>query len=69
VNKVEKALIHGLFIHLHHNIDKAIDFGIFKQLNEKVSGTWPGLLLVGPDANDDAGVIKLPGEDTCSQTV
>ena len=64
MNKVEKALMHGLFIHLHHNIDKAIDFGVFKQLNERVSQTWPGLLLVGPDANDDAGVVKIPGENT-----
>ena len=64
MNKVEKALMHGLFIHLHHNIDKAIDFGVFKRLNEKVGNTWPGLLLVGPDANDDAGVIRIPGGDT-----
>jgi len=64
MNKVEKALMHGLFVHLHHNIDKAIDFGKFKQLNEKVAKTWPGHLLVGPDANDDAGVIKIPGGDT-----
>ena len=62
MNKVEKVLMHGLFVHLHHNIDKAIDFGIFKQLNEKVGQSWPGLLLVGPDANDDAGVIRMPGE-------
>ncbi|MCL2694477.1 MAG: AIR synthase related protein, partial [Oscillospiraceae bacterium] len=64
MNKVEKALIHGLFVHLHHNTDKAIDFGAFKKMNEKVAQAWPGLLLVGPDANDDAGVIKLPGTDT-----
>ena len=64
MNKVEKALIHGLFIHLHHNIDKAIDFDVFKQLNDKVANTWPALLLVGPDANDDAGVIRIPGEET-----
>ena len=64
MNKVEKALMHGLFIHLHHNIDKAIDFGVFKRLNENVAKTWPGLLLVGPDANDDAGVVRIPGEDT-----
>jgi len=64
MNKIEKALMHGLFVHLHHNIDKAIDFGIFKQLNEKVAKVWPDLLLVGPDANDDAGVIRLPGENT-----
>lgn len=64
MNKVEKALMHGLFVHLHHNIDKAIDFGVFKKLNEKVSEKWPGVLLVGPDANDDAGVVKIPGEGT-----
>jgi phosphoribosylformylglycinamidine synthase len=61
MNKVEKALIHGLFVHLHHNIDKAIDFGQFKKLNEKVAKFWPtGSLAVGPDANDDAGVVKIP---------
>ena len=64
MNQIEKALMHGLFIHLHHNIDKAIDFGSFKLLNEKVGAAWPNLMLVGPDANDDAGVIKLQGEDT-----
>ena len=36
MNKVEKALMHALFVHLHHNIDKAIDFGVFKKLNEQV---------------------------------
>ncbi len=60
MNKVEKALMHGLFVHLHHNIDKAIDFGAFKKLNDKVNDTWPGALLVGPEANDDAGVVKMP---------
>jgi len=64
MNKVERALMHGLFLHLHHNTDKAIDFGAFKQLNDKVSRTWPDLMLVGPDANDDAGVVRIPGEST-----
>ena len=63
MNTVERALMHALFIHLHHNIDQAIDFGAFKRLNEKVSETWPGALLVGPDANDDAAVIRIPGSD------
>ncbi|MDD3890453.1 MAG: AIR synthase related protein, partial [Syntrophomonadaceae bacterium] len=63
MNKVEKALIHALFVHLHHNTDKAIDFGLFKQLNEKIDQTWPGALLVGPDANDDAAVVKIPDTD------
>ncbi|MGI5912585.1 MAG: AIR synthase-related protein [Syntrophomonadaceae bacterium] len=63
MNKVERALIHALFVHLHHNTDKAIDFGLFKQLNQKVEKIWPGALLVGPDANDDAAVFKIPGTD------
>ncbi len=61
MNRIEQALIHALFVHLHHNADKAIDFGMFKRLNQKVDETWPGALLVGPDANDDAAVVKLPG--------
>ena len=64
MRNIEKALMHGLFVHLHHNIDKAIDFSSFKQLNEKVGKVWPNLMQIGPDANDDAGVIKLPGADT-----
>ena len=64
MRKIEKALMHGLFVHLHHNIDKAVDFKSFKQLNEKVGNAWPGLMQIGPDANDDAGVIKLPDADT-----
>jgi len=63
LNEVEKALMHGLFIHLHHNIEKAIDFGEFKKLNQKVDSTWPGALLVGPDANDDAAVVQIPGTE------
>ena len=60
---IEKALMHGLFIHLHHNIDKAIDFGVFKQLNDIVGKSSPGSLLIGPDANDDAAVFRMPGDD------
>ena len=63
MNTIEKALMHGLFIHLHHNIDKAIDFGVFKQLNEAVAKVSPGSLLIGPDANDDAAVFRMPGDD------
>jgi len=62
INKVEQALLHALFIHLHHNIDQAVDFGVFKDLNQKVSQTFPGALLVGPDANDDAAVFNVAGE-------
>jgi phosphoribosylformylglycinamidine synthase subunit PurL len=61
MNRIEKALMHALFVHLHHNIDKAIDFGVFKELNEQVGKAWPGSLLVGPDANDDAAVFNMPG--------
>ena len=63
MNKVEKALTHALFVHLHHNTDKAIDFALFKQLNQKVDKIWPGALLVGPEANDDAAVFKIPDSD------
>jgi len=63
MNKIEKILMHALFVHLHHNIDKAIDFKSFKQLNDKVSRMWPDILLVGPDDNDDAGVIRMPGSE------
>ncbi len=63
MNTIEKALMHGLFVHLHHNIDKAIDFGVFKELNEIVAKTSPGSLLIGPEANDDAAVFQMPGDD------
>ncbi len=63
MNTVEKALMHGLFIHLHHNIDKAIDFGVFKKLNDAVGKVSPGSLLIGPDANDDAAVFKMPDDE------
>ncbi len=60
MNTVEKALMHGLFVHLHHNIDQAIDFGQLEELNKKVSKMWPGALLVGPHDNDDAAVFEFP---------
>ena len=63
MNRVEKALMHALFVHLHHNIDQAIDFEAFKELNQEISKTWPEALQVGPDANDDAAVVKIPGEE------
>jgi phosphoribosylformylglycinamidine (FGAM) synthase-like enzyme len=63
LNTVERALMHGLFKHLHHNIDKAIDFSVFKELNDFVAQASPGTLLIGPDANDDAAVFKMPGDD------
>lgn len=61
MNTIEKALMHGLFVHLHHNIDKVIDFKGFQELNKHVSKAWPGALLIGPEANDDAAVFQLPG--------
>lgn len=61
MNTIERALMHGLFVHLHHNIDKAIDFGALKELNEMVNRAWPGALIVGPEANDDAAVFQMPG--------
>jgi len=53
--------MHGLFVHLHHNIDKAIDFKGFQELNRRVDKVWPGALAIGPEANDDAAVFQVPG--------
>ncbi len=63
MNRLERALMHALFVHLHHNIDRVIDFGVFADLNDKVEETWPGSILVGPDANDDAAVFRIPGDE------
>jgi len=63
MNKIEKALMHALFVHLHHNIDQAIDFGKLKKLNDRINEKSPGIIVIGPDANDDAGVVKIPGTD------
>lgn len=63
MNTIERALTHGLFVHLHHNIDKVIDFKSFQELNRKVEKVWPGALLIGPEKNDDAAVGHIPGMD------
>ena len=61
MNTIEKALMHALFIHLHHNIDKALDFKAFAALNKKVGRLFPKALLVGP--GDDAAAFRFPGVD------
>src|SRR4030043_2163628 len=61
MNTIEKALMHGLFVHLHHNIDKVIDFKGFQELNRQVDKIWPGALAIGPEQNDDAAVFQVPG--------
>jgi len=61
MNTIEKALMHGLFVHLHHNIDKVIDFKGFQELNRQVDKVWPGALQIGPEKNDDAAVFQVPG--------
>ena len=61
MNRIERALMHGLFVHLHHNIDRVIDFKGFEELNRRVAEVWPGALEIGPEANDDAAVFTLPG--------
>ena len=61
MNQIEKALVHALFLHPHHNTDKTIDFSKFKELNNKVNQKHPGLVLVEPADNDDAGVFEIPG--------
>jgi phosphoribosylformylglycinamidine synthase len=63
MNTIEKALMHGLFVHLHHNIDKVIDFKGFQDLNRQVDKIWPGALKIGPEQNDDAAVFQVPGMD------
>jgi len=59
MNTIERALMHALFTHLHHNIDRAVDFAAFGELNRMVSRSWPGALVVGP--GDDAAVVRVPG--------
>lgn len=59
MNTIEKALVHALFKHLHHNIDKAIDFKAIEALNKKVGKLFPRALVVGP--GDDAAAFKFPG--------
>ncbi|MBN1900784.1 phosphoribosylformylglycinamidine synthase [Candidatus Sumerlaeota bacterium] len=61
MNTTEKALMHALFVHLHHNINKVIDFEAFQRLNRQVDKTWPGSLAIGPEKNDDAAVFQVPG--------
>ncbi|MCL1838557.1 MAG: AIR synthase-related protein [Propionibacteriaceae bacterium] len=61
MNQIEKALMHALFLHPHHNTDKTIDFSKFTVLNEKVNQKNPGLIMVQPADNDDAGVFEIPG--------
>ena len=59
MNRVEKALMDALFVHLHHNIDQAIDFQAIDDLNSVVSMVCPGALIVGP--GDDAAVFQMSG--------
>jgi phosphoribosylformylglycinamidine (FGAM) synthase-like enzyme len=61
LNTIEKALMHALFFHLHHNIDKAIDFRAIEALNDQVGKIFPDALVVGP--GDDAAVFKFPDTD------
>ena len=61
LNKIEKALIHALFLHLHHNIDQVINFKAIEELNQKIGQKWPGALIIGP--GDDAAVFQIPGVD------
>nr|MBC8358712.1 phosphoribosylformylglycinamidine synthase [Candidatus Aminicenantes bacterium] len=58
MNTIEKALMHALFLHLHHNIEKAIDFEAIEELNSQVNKIFPNALVVGP--GDDAAVFNFP---------
>ena len=61
MNTIERALMHALFVHLHHNIEQAVDFKMIEELNRKVNQTWPGAVAVGP--GDDAAVFQIPGSE------
>jgi phosphoribosylformylglycinamidine synthase subunit PurL len=61
MNTIERALMHALFAHLHHNTDRAVDFRAFAELNKTVDRKWPGALTVGP--GDDAAVFRVPGRE------
>lgn len=61
MNTIEKALMHALFMHLHHNTDKAVDFDAINEVNKKILKKRPGTLTVGP--GDDAAVFKLSEEE------
>lgn len=53
--------MHALFLHLHHNIDKAIDFKAIEALNKEVEKVFPNALVIGP--GDDAAVCRFPDGD------
>jgi phosphoribosylformylglycinamidine (FGAM) synthase-like enzyme len=61
MNRVERALMDALFIHLHHNIDHAIDFKAIEDLNSCLSSIWPEALVIGP--GDDAAVFRIPNTE------
>ncbi len=63
MNEIEKVLMHALFVHLHHNIDQAINFIAIEMANEVSRSKWPGCLKVGPADNDDAAVFRLGCEE------
>lgn len=58
--KIVKIIVHALDVHLHHNTDRAIDFSLFKKLNEGVVDFKN--VIIGPEANDDAGVYQIGDE-------
>lgn len=60
MNKIVQIIVHALDVHLHHNTDRAIDFSLFKELNEGVVDFKN--VIIGPDANDDAGVYQVGNE-------
>lgn len=61
MNTIERAWMHALFVHWHHNSDKAIDFKAIKALNQQVNQLFPGALLGG--LRDEADVVKFSDTD------
>jgi len=60
MNTIERALMHALFAHLHHNIDQAVDFRALEELNRKVSQKWAGQFASGADFLGAHGPPYMP---------
>lgn len=63
MNEIERALMHALFKHAHHNIEDVIDFEALARMNERVTGDKLGGLAVGPSDDDDAGVFRKEDDE------
>jgi len=60
LNLAEKIGMHAIDLHPHHNTGKLIPVERIKELNRKANERYPGLIVIGPETDDDAGVINIP---------